>query len=222
MDWLPDWKGQTVVIVASGPSAGDVKLSHAIGKARFVAINESWRLAPWAELLYGADAEWWETRKGVPEFKGLRASQDVNACRLPFGIKHVPVDFNQLGFAFDKLGTIGWSSNSGAQVLNLVAQLQPKVIVLVGFDMTLKWGSHWHGDHPRINPTHFSIAGWRNSINKFGPKILARGVEIINCSQVSTLTVFPKLPFDAIFPPEARPRLALKPEGSTYGRVKDH
>jgi hypothetical protein len=65
-DWFPDWHGETAVIVASGPSAAGVNLECAKGKAKFIAINDSWRLVPWADALYAHDHAWWEVWNGVP------------------------------------------------------------------------------------------------------------------------------------------------------------
>ena len=78
-DWCPDLSGARVLIVASGPSAAQVPMEQAKGKSFVVAINESWRLCPWADMLYACDGTWWKKRNGVPEFTGLRVSQDDGA-----------------------------------------------------------------------------------------------------------------------------------------------
>jgi hypothetical protein len=49
------------------------------GRAKVIAINNSWRLAPWADALYGCDYTWWHANRGVPEFAGLKISQDAGA-----------------------------------------------------------------------------------------------------------------------------------------------
>ena len=81
-DDLPDWSGETVVIIAGGQSASAVDLEPARSKAKIIVINESWRLCPWADLLYACDGEWWKYHKGVPDFTGLKLSQDAEDCRL--------------------------------------------------------------------------------------------------------------------------------------------
>jgi hypothetical protein len=44
-DWFPDWRGETVVTVAGGSRAATVNLECAKGRAKFIAINDSWKLA---------------------------------------------------------------------------------------------------------------------------------------------------------------------------------
>jgi hypothetical protein len=146
--WYPDWCGATVVIVASGPSAATVPLWMAVGKARFVAINDSWKLAPWSEILYGSDYKWWEQNDGCPKFRGLRVSIDRRASEHPtWGVHRVQGHRSDNRMLAD-LGHIG-GNNSGLNALNLTAQFGPDVILLVGFDMCLEFGLHWHGSHPK-------------------------------------------------------------------------
>jgi hypothetical protein len=81
-DWFPDWQGETVVIVAGGPSAATVNLECAKGRAKFIVINKAWKLAPWADALYAADFAWWGVNNGAPEFQGLKISQDDHDRRF--------------------------------------------------------------------------------------------------------------------------------------------
>ena len=47
-------------------------------------------LAPWAEVLYGIDTEWWIVNRGVPEFKGMKVSPSPRACKV-FRLRQVSI-----------------------------------------------------------------------------------------------------------------------------------
>lgn len=194
-DWWPNWAGETCVIVASGPSAKDVPLEIARGEARFIAINTSWQLAPWADVLYGCDFAWWRSVGGCPEFGGLKLSQDVRAVRESWGIKRVLLRRGFNCIEFDQIGTLGWGSNSGFHCLNLAIQFGCKKIVLVGYDMRLDGGVHWHGCHPRglNNPRPNNIEIFRSAVDGVAKSIAVRGIQVINCSPVSALENYPKM-----------------------------
>src|SRR5690606_20149057 len=124
------------------------------GKARVIVINNSWQLAPWADLLYACDGRWWETYR--PEFSGLRVSQDprageFNALRVP----SVP----EPGLSLDPL-RIHRGGNSGYQALNLAVLLGCARVLLVGYDMK---GDHWHPPHQDSNPDEGRFACWRQN-----------------------------------------------------------
>jgi hypothetical protein len=67
----PNWAGETAVIVGTGPSAKDAPLELARGRAKVFVIKGSYKLAPWADALYGLDQGWWIAHQGVPQFQGL-------------------------------------------------------------------------------------------------------------------------------------------------------
>ena len=63
--------GQDAVIVGSGPSARATDFSLIDIRTRVIAVNESWRLVPWADVLYATDGIWWSLNKGC---QGVRRS----------------------------------------------------------------------------------------------------------------------------------------------------
>lgn len=93
-----------------------------------------------------------------------------------------------------KKGTVGWGGNSGFHCLNLAVHLGAAKIVLVGFDMRLDHGVHWHGRHELLNnPTERNIARWRRVIDAAAETIEALGIQVINASPISTLERYPKM-----------------------------
>ena len=198
-DWWPDWKNQTVVIVASGPSADQVPLSLAKGKARVIAINSSWKLAPWADALYACDFAWWNQHGGVPEFQGLKVSIDGRAATTAsWNVKHLLSNRGDDRLVTNEPGRVGWGGNSGFHALNFVAQTHPKRILLVAYDMTIRFGLHWHGKHEGKlnNPSINNLGRWKRAIDNAACDLLAMGIEVINCSQISELENYIKLPFE--------------------------
>lgn len=103
---------------------------------------------------------------------------------------------------FEQQGQVGDGGNSGFQCLNLVAQMAPQRIVLVGFDMRLDKGVHWHGWHEGHlgNPRNSKLPRWRRALDGAAALLTARGVEVLNASPVSTLTAYEMCDIEKVFP----------------------
>lgn len=197
--WWPDWRGQTCVIVASGPSAKDAQLHLARDRARFIAINSSWKLAPWADVLYACDFKWWNVHKGCPEFKGMKMSQDRIKCAVHYReIKGVYCDHGTDDLMMKKWGQIGWGGNSGFNAINLAAQFRVKAMILVGYDMRTDLGMHWHGKHGAglNNPIDKNVLRWCRAIDNAAPALKKLGIAVYNTSPVSMLKNYPKISFE--------------------------
>lgn len=195
-DWFPDWTGQVAVVVASGQSASQVGLEQTRGRCRVVVVNSSFRLAPWADVLYAADRQWWEHNHGdVLGFSGLKITARESIGKK-FNIKIVNVktisEAEAHCFHLEPKGTIGHSGNSGFQALNLPLQFGSRKIVLVGFDL---FGEHWHDKHiePLRNPRPGAMELWRERLDAQATRLKAMGVEMLNASDQSALTAYPKM-----------------------------
>lgn len=196
-DWFPDWPGETAVLVASGPSARDVPLEMAKGRSRFMAINTSWKLAPWSDVLFACDVAWWNHAKGCPEFQGLRMTVDPKASDKYPDIRLVHCRKPDDRLVLEPIGTVGWGGNSGFHCLNIAVQAGCRKIILVGYDMTLAGGFHWHGKHPSgmNNPSTGNIERWRRAVDAAAKIIAPLGIQVINVSPISALQNYPKLSF---------------------------
>lgn len=95
-------------------------------------------------------------------------------------------------------GHIGYGGNSGFQALNLALQFGARRIVLVGFDMQLADGVHWHGRHASNlnNPSAASLARWATILDRQAPAIAAMGALVLNASADSALTAYRKVPLE--------------------------
>lgn len=212
--WWPDWRDETCVIVASGPSAKGCNLAAARGLAKFISVNDSWSLAPWSDALYGCDCNWWRAAAGAPGFGGLKISQDDKCPRFFPDVKVVRCEKSygvDSKLLVGKLGLIGWASNGGFQALNLAVQFGSKRIILVGYDMRIDLGLHWHGKHRAVvdladgsqirlkNPQGPQVARWRRALDGAASVLDDLGVEVLNASPVSALTAYRKIHFAEAF-----------------------
>lgn len=151
-----------------------------------IAINNSWKLVPWADALYATDGMWWEHHKGVPEFKGKRITSSPRAARL-FGLEMFKPSFG---------------ATSGMRAIDLAIKLQANPILLVGFEHHTRNGVHWHEPHsgPQLrNPSGGIMRTWLHDIEHWAPQFKKRGATIINCTPDSALRCFPYVPFEEAF-----------------------
>lgn len=191
---LLQWPDETAVILASGQSLSDaqveaVKLWHSAGRGRVIAVNTTFRRAPWADVLYACDGQWWQVYHAEAEttFRGALWTQDMTA-RRHYAINRVESVIKPgLG---KTPGVIHQGGNGGYQAINLAYQAGVARIVLLGFDMH---GTHWHGKYsnglPNTAPHLFK--SWISGFDALAADLLKEGVEVINCAPGSRLTCFP-------------------------------
>lgn len=192
----PRWTGQTVAILASGPSLASEELSLLHGLP-VIAINDSWRKYPDAEILYACDPPWWKHHSGVPAFMGERWSQHKGAATWPAeaAAMHINVirSASQAGISTDP-SLIHTGANSGFQALNLAILAGASRVLLLGYDMQETGGrTHWFGDHPAGLKRTSPYALFRKSFEDAADQIASLGVEVINCSRETSLTCFPRV-----------------------------
>lgn len=180
---LPSWAGAAVAVLASGPSMSQEVADrvHAAGLPA-IAINNTYLLAPWADMLYAADEEWWRVHRAAAEFRGLKVTAGVVpgvarvTCTGLDGIDMTP-------------GCVRTGGNSGYQAIQLAAQAGARRVLLLGFDMH---GSHWHGDHgPGLrNTTADLFAKWVKRFDSAAPLLAAAGIDVVNCTPGSAIRCF--------------------------------
>lgn len=194
---MHDWSQDRVVIVASGPNAGQIDLGLAKGKARFIAINNSWKLCPWADVLYGYDFAWWRENDCASGFSGVKLCGERRGYdELGLGHVKVSVGINQI-----LLGdSVGSGANSGFQALNLAVQWGAKDIVLVGFDMQLSPEIHWHGPHEGAlsNPKEFTVTVWRKYLDAVYSQLKELGVNVVSGTPTA-LQNYPCEPWETLW-----------------------
>ena len=187
------WPGSTVVCIASGPSLTPADVEAVRGKARVIAINRSVDLAPWADVLYCADAKMWRWLGGAPAFTGLKFGLEAKQGRFDVTKAGVTVlgRGSVLGLSTDPT-RLCRGGHSGYQAVNLAYLLGASRIVLLGYDMQPgpRGAQHWHAEHPEPLPLQFQR--WLESFAAIVTPLQACGVQIVNASRATALTCVPR------------------------------
>lgn len=189
------WEGEHVAILASGPSMSQAIADSVARQAlHAIAINTTYQLAPWADMLYAADRQWWERHwKHVKGFKGLK----VSIGPVPYDPEILTLENNMAGgmTGFDPdPSKLRSGQNSGYQAICIAVHAGAKKISLYGYDMrAIDHQHHWHGVHPSPLRNHGDsmYPRWIKNFPTLMPELSRRGVEVINCTPGSALKCFP-------------------------------
>ena len=186
-DYWQRWKGETVAILASGPSMtrADAVLVERSG-CKTITVNSTWRLHPRADAHYSSDEDWWV--ENLPDMRHQtfgefwsgapgRVAHDVRSCpyrKAAMGLHRAP-------------GAIAWGGNSGYCAIGLAYQFGAAKIILLGFDQQ---GDHWHEDHPLHvkRPANFPM--WADRFATLARDCRKHGLDVVNCSRETALTCF--------------------------------
>lgn len=194
----PQWRNRTVFCLASGPSLTreDVELVRDSGHPTIVT-NTTFRLAPWADVLFGFDARWWMTKDPAT---GLTPAQETE--RMFHGRR-----FSRSALAanvgVESLHASSWfrgSGNSGSCAISLAVSAGAHRVVLLGFDCTFAPDGrrHWHGDHPPGLGNCLSIARWPLQFTRVKRQADAARCGVINCSRRTALDMFRRQPLEDV------------------------
>jgi len=188
----------TWICIASGPSLtkDDVVLTRGF---HTIAINDNYRLAPWADVLYACDLKWWDKyHKDVKAsgFAGEKWAWENNRENVEkvkaHGLQTVSIE-GQAGLSKEKFKVYS-GGNSGYQAINLAYHFGARKIILLGYDMQETDGNkHWFGSHPKELGDPVSWDTWQSYFNVLAEALEKEGVEVINCSRETGLTCFPRM-----------------------------
>jgi hypothetical protein len=158
-----------------------------------IVVNDNYKLAPWADVLYAADPEWWDLHQGAASFNGLRVTQDAGAARR--WRLHYIESVDRQGFSLEP-GRIHRGDNSGFQAVNLAVLASCSPIVLLGFDMKMGAKRHWFGDHPgalnKASPYQMFASAF-NEASQQHPDL-----EIFNATRDTALECYPRVELRAV------------------------
>lgn len=155
-----------------------------------IAINDAYRLAPWADLLYAADHGWWRWHEGAPSFTGPKYAMHAGSAEWP-GVT-VLQNTGIYGLELRPFG-LRAGFNSGYQAINLAVHLGASRIVLLGYDMQAprRGPSHWFGEHP--NQARSSYGTFREAFPTIVEPLQQLGVAVLNASRETALECFPRV-----------------------------
>lgn len=188
--------GSTIVCIGGGPSLAVGDVNQCRGTARVIAVNDAYRLAPWADVLYACDPKWWKWHPAAASFAGLKYGLARASEAFPAGVetlKNTGAD----GIERSPSG-LRHGRNSGYQAINLAVHLGAARILLLGYDMKADptGKTHWFGEHPdrAVSPYHMFV----QAFNGLQEELTALGIEIVNCSRWTALTQFQRLPIERV------------------------
>jgi hypothetical protein len=190
----PDWDGEDAFIVCGGTSVTQAMVDHTRGK-HVIAINSSYAITPHAEILFFADERWWtreykERPALLESFKGViattsRAAKGDRLVRLK-RCKTTP------GLAPEPDSVVVRRTSLHA-ALNICYHKKVRRIILLGAD-------NRDGDNGRAH--HHEEYPWKRLARTWDMKVedlvhtveplKAAGIEVVNCSHISTLPWWPK------------------------------
>lgn len=164
-------------LIAPGPSAC-AEQAERVRHLNVGAVGCAYQLAPWANFIAAADRSWWVKYPDVSVLSGRK-----------FTMSAFP---NAEKVTISYLGSV---CNSGVLALEVAKNLGATRILLLGYDMK---GSHFFGKYtnglrnttPLQRSNHFKQYEQWARTNK--------AVEVINCTQGSALTCFPKASLDEV------------------------
>ena len=198
------WPGETVAILASGPSLTREQADAARGKCRVIAVNNQGidtvdsitkelvpAMAPWADVLFAADLKWWKNYADrALKFEGLKVTI-VHRRSFP---EVFSLEQSQQVKVFDPRPThLVSGGNSGYMAMHLAAHFGVKRMLLCGFDMKdgRKGRKHWFGSHPgRLNTGRPKYQYWIRAFDRLAVRLKEMNIEVVNCSTETALRCF--------------------------------
>lgn len=199
----PDHDGKVVICAASGPSLTTevietIRPYHEAGRVVMAGLNDTYRVVDYLDEFYACDTVWWKHHIENPYFADGKSVLDIPARMWGNQtawktLRHYPFinivqGFGHGGFSPDRK-CIHWGSNSGHQLLNLVWNMQPRRILLVGYDMhtPASGQQHFFGKHAKGMSQSGNYKGFVKVFRKIQPEIRQH---IINCTPGSALDAF--------------------------------
>lgn len=200
------WPGETVVCIGGGPSLVPEDVRQCRGRAKVIAINNAYLLAPWADILFAVGLytpakSWWHYHPDAAVFLGLKVTMDYRYAEQ-VGAKLVRRGDDATGVTglSDRADTLNHGWNGGYAAIDLAVKLGAARILLLGYDMqpAPDHTHHWHPDHPGMLPPPY--IDWLLAFDTLPKPLAALGVKVYNCSRSTALRAFPHVPLAEAWP----------------------
>lgn len=183
--WSGSWAAKTVFVLASGPSLilPDVEAVKAYTRQHGCPVavtNTTFRMAPWAELLFFHDRKWWEVH-------GEEVNATFPGLRVTMASLTAPTILSLAGTGFNAY------RNSGAGAISFAVMAGAKRVITLGLDgkYAADGRRHWHVQHPRLGNA-VTLPRFVKYFPQLAKDAASKGVEIINASRDTALTCFPR------------------------------
>lgn len=145
-----------------------------------IVANTTFRIAPWADMLFAMDQQWWDLHRAevAETFRGDRISSN-----------QVPKKYMVTRLMPSELKSYG---NSGAACISLAVLSGATRVILLGYDCQKTGGkAHWHGDHPPGLGNAGGVDKWPAKFKELARDINGRAT-VINASRATALDMFPR------------------------------
>jgi len=169
-----------IFCVASGPSLtrADCDLIAQSG-AKICCVNNAWEMFEQIDYLYAGDLKWWKAY-----------GEQLN---IPIGEKWTCAKSAAARFGLNFHRAVG-PFNSGMRAIQWVIGQGFKAIALLGYDCSIKHGSHFHGDHTFEKARELTtqkVKKWHLQFLKVEKQARRADVNIYNCSRYTEMACFP-------------------------------
>jgi hypothetical protein len=197
-----EWTGSTAFVLGCGPSLKHFDADVLRGHGPVITINDSFMLAPWADVLYFTDEPWYRLREREIRkmFQG-RYFVTLDNEQVQ-GVHHLK-NSGEFGLETDPT-MLRHGHNGGFAAINLAYHFGARRIVLLGIDMKIspKKELHWN-----------NRPGWQYAPEKFQEIMTTwmlpmfdtlrqpleeAEVEVINCNTDSALKIWPQIPLEEV------------------------
>ena len=193
----PIFKGETIFILASGPSLTRECIDWVKGN-RCIVVNSTIIYAPWVDVFYFTDSGvFLRYRELIEAWPGLVVTMSKRAKRtLPEKIKRVKGQWMP-GFPAHNSPVIRQGISSGHSAISLGVSLGAARIVLLGFDMRLSdKREHNHDEYANVSRKISPYAEFIRGFSGWYADGLRAGVEIVNATPGSAVREFPFVTLD--------------------------
>jgi hypothetical protein len=193
------WTGQPAFIVGGGTSVTKEMLDSIRGR-NVVVVNSTYLAAPWAPILFFADQRWWvrEARENparLQAFQGLiattsRQATPIASTKLLRLKRETPSDKLP-----EKSNTVRLRRTGLLSAMDLAYHRGASELILLGADNRdgENGRAHHHDEYPWPRPRNtwdVKVEDMRGGAKSFK----AAGVDVTNCSPISTLKFWPIVP----------------------------
>lgn len=200
------WKNQTAYILGGGPSLLGMDyclgLEKLLENKRVIGVNNAFKFGSWIDACWFGDAKWFDWNfKELAKFSGLKVTCNPKfLTKKEFDKHHILVMGRGKSNGIEKkAGYVAWNRSSGASAINFAYHLGVKRIVLLGFDMHSSNGNgnvnhNWHKEHKGVsvkNPNFNPYERFLKPFKQIKEEADVLGLEILNATVESALTVFP-------------------------------
>lgn len=195
--------GGTVLVLGSGPSLTQADVTYARAHVDLtIAVNSSYKFAPDATTLYGADSKWWGWHQGCvsthmvgnEKYPAFTGALKYCLARTPYPDVQMLRRGPSTGLTMDPT-KVALGLNGCFQSINVAVHFGATTIVLLGLDMK---GGHFHAPHIDRSAPPFSLC-----IERFKTLVepLAKlEIRIVNATPKSAVTCFPMVSLAEMWP----------------------